>query len=610
MSQPAPIPADHWILRSAAGQEYGPVSFDTLRAWAAQNRFTAGYSISSNREDWRTVESVPELGMDWFVEPGDGNRYGPFHPLALLDYIREGAVPPETKVIHKGNGGVARAYQVLLEAFVDAIDQTGEAQAELIRQIQALQERLEERDRWFQGESRTLHEERERRQELEMAVRRLEEQGAASAAERARLAQLEAELPRVRKELDAERRAQHDARVKREAESQAAKAELERRIRELEQKLSAKQSGQEAASREKDLLAVQLAAERQARETERAHLQEQTRLAEETIRESRDESIRLRRDYETRLKEAETRAAEAAVAASHAEAKLVALQGRAERLRLEAEQAESATREATEIRGEAQTLASSLRTSENEKTALRLALEKERLAVQESRAEGQARLESEAQQREAGEALSREVTALRHGNADLLSKLEAVRGEAEEAARTEQELARLRQLVPTQKKRLEEAEASGGKLQSELTAALEREAKTARDFEARTTRQQAEQRQVEAERERLAAQAAGQGEKVERLERELETTRVRIGFLEARLADRPAAESKSRSAWAVPPVRDIPAAEEPAPPPRKAASLAGLEAQAQAELKAWQEKKQMGPKTEPPAKGKSWIPWK
>ncbi len=136
------------MLRSRDGREYGPVSFETLRAWAAQNRFTAGYAVSNNRQDWRPVESVPELGMDWFVDPGDGNRYGPFHPLALLDYVREGAVPPETKVIHKLNRGEAKAYQVLLEAFVDAIDQTSESQGELVRQVQALQERLEERDRW------------------------------------------------------------------------------------------------------------------------------------------------------------------------------------------------------------------------------------------------------------------------------------------------------------------------------------------------------------------------------------------------------------------------------------------------------------------------------
>jgi hypothetical protein len=566
---------DHWMLRSKKGQEYGPVSFDMLRAWAAQNRFTAGYEISNNRKDWRTVETVPELGMDWFVEPGDGSRYGPFHPLALLDYVREGAVPPETRVIHKVNGGKAKAYQVLLEAFVDAIDQTAEVQGELVRQVQALQERLEERDRWFAEENRQLQEERAKRQELEIASRGLQEQGVLMAGLQARLAQLETDLGQARKEADTERRLRLEAVPRLEEALRAERAKADERIRD-------------------------------ALKTGEAALQQE-------LRQVREAGQRQRQEWESQLKLAESRGAEAAGAASRAEAELAVLKARQERERQarETEKAESEVRAVSEIRGEAEGLKASLAARDTELASLRLLLEKERQAREELRAETGARAASEAQQREAADALSREVATQRRENATLRDRLDSVRVEVEEAARTDRELVSLRQASAATKLRLAETEAQAAGMKTEREALAARAAV------------------LEGEREQAIREN-------EAAARELEAERGRIRTLEARLAERPdekpreerdgprrrpAAENGTRPAWASGPVEEVPAsgpAAEPRaepeplrmPPPRKPGSLAGLEAQAQAELRAWQDKKQAPPKAEPAPKSKSWIPWK
>ncbi len=347
MSPDADIATDHWVLRAKEGQEYGPVAFEALRAWAAQNRFTAGYAISNNRRDWRTVESVPELGMDWFVEPTDGVRYGPFHPLALLDYVREGAIPPETRVIHKVNGGEAKAYQVLLEAFVDAIDQTSEAQGDLVRQIQALQERLEERDRWFDEENRQLQEERKKRQELEIEARRLEEQGALAAAAETRLKELEAELARARQEADAERRKIREVVPRLEAELRAARAEAD-------------QPGHARVQAELEVL-----------KTDYAGLQQE-------LKQSRDGVLRQRQEDELRLKGAESQAAEAAAAASRAEAELAVLKSRHER-DLESREIDLKTR-LTELEGERDRVV-----LESTEVQRELALERGRIWILEAR---------------------------------------------------------------------------------------------------------------------------------------------------------------------------------------------------------------------------------
>ncbi len=547
MSQAAVLSTDQWMLRAKGGQEYGPVSFDVLRAWAAQNRFTAGYEISNNQRDWQSVEKVPELGMDWFVEPGDGSRYGPFHPLALLDYIREGAVPPETRVIHKANGGEAKAYQVLLEAFVDAIDQTAEAQGELIRQVQVLQERLEERDRWFSEENRQIQEEREKRQEAERECRRLEKQGTLTAELQARLAQAESDLGPARKDAESERRIRLETVSRLEAELCAVRAAGDQRLRDAEERLQALRASAEAAQQSYD-----------RRQAEFDALKAEDAARQQELAQARESGSRQRQDVEERLKKAESQASEAAAAASRAEAELAVIRGRQERERQahESEKDELVDRAVSKVRQEAEELSASL-----------------------------------AQQREAAEALSREVAVQRSENVILRDRLESVKADVEEAARTDRELVQLRQAA----------------------AAL--------------TRRAAE---LEGERERARAEQAA-------AHRELEFERGRVRLLEVRVAERAdwrplredreeprrraGVENGTRPAWASGPVVEVPAsgpageARAPAdgirmPPPRKPGSLAGLEAQAQAELKAWQEKKQAPPKADPAPKNKSWIPWK
>lgn len=344
MSQEQTAPSNDWKLRAIDGTEYGPVSFDGLRTWAAQNRFTAGYTVSNNSRDWRPVETIPGLGMDWFVELDDGSRYGPFHPLALMDYLREGSIPPDARVAHKSNGGAAKAFQVLLEAFVDAIDQTTETQALLTADLASLREKVAERDRWFGEVSRKLQEEAQKRQELELAARRPpDEQAARVEALQIRVAELERSLALARQEQDEERQAHRLSRVQAEEQARREREEADARVRKFESYLRDLATGaadeKKAAEAQIARLTADLAAAKELARAE-SETREEAREAREALAQARADLRQRQEEMERRLGEAETRAAEAAAAASRAEAELARREAEARREREEQQASE------------------------------------------------------------------------------------------------------------------------------------------------------------------------------------------------------------------------------------------------------------------------------
>jgi len=80
----------NWFLRKNDGSEYGPVSLNDLLRWSAQCRIIAGNAVSTDREEWIPVESLPDLQMDWVALRTDGKEYGPF----ALDAVQDGCTHP------------------------------------------------------------------------------------------------------------------------------------------------------------------------------------------------------------------------------------------------------------------------------------------------------------------------------------------------------------------------------------------------------------------------------------------------------------------------------------------------------------------------------------
>ena len=94
-------PALKWYVRMQNGAVYGPVALNELCEWSAQCRILPGHEVSQDRQNWTPAETIPELSMEWLVELPDLTLYGPLHPLAIHELLRDGMVAANAKVINK-----------------------------------------------------------------------------------------------------------------------------------------------------------------------------------------------------------------------------------------------------------------------------------------------------------------------------------------------------------------------------------------------------------------------------------------------------------------------------------------------------------------------------
>jgi len=94
----------NWFLRKNDGSEYGPVSLNDLLRWSAQCRIIAGNAVSTDREEWTPVETLPELKMDWVALRADGKEYGPFALEAVQELFDHNVLPADAILVNRRNG--------------------------------------------------------------------------------------------------------------------------------------------------------------------------------------------------------------------------------------------------------------------------------------------------------------------------------------------------------------------------------------------------------------------------------------------------------------------------------------------------------------------------
>lgn len=126
----------NWYLRKADKAVYGPVTLDQLMAWAASGRIVPSDEVSRDQQTWQAAPTLPELRMEWLLDLGDGERFGPVHVMALAELARDGTAPPHQAVQHVSNGTVCTVAEAVLPALLaqttaEAVDQVAQARAAL-----------------------------------------------------------------------------------------------------------------------------------------------------------------------------------------------------------------------------------------------------------------------------------------------------------------------------------------------------------------------------------------------------------------------------------------------------------------------------------------------
>ncbi len=102
----------NWYLRKSDSTVYGPVEESILTSWAASGRIMPDDQVSPDRKTWQPAPSLTSLHMEWMLELGDGERFGPLHVLALAELVRDETVlpgQPVTNTVHLNSCSLGEA---------------------------------------------------------------------------------------------------------------------------------------------------------------------------------------------------------------------------------------------------------------------------------------------------------------------------------------------------------------------------------------------------------------------------------------------------------------------------------------------------------------------
>ena len=88
-----------WYLRkSHDGSNFGPVTLELLQQWAADAQISPLDRVSTDEKTWLKAPMVPELAMDYLVEVGPDQFYGPTTLGALREFLSAGEITPDATV--------------------------------------------------------------------------------------------------------------------------------------------------------------------------------------------------------------------------------------------------------------------------------------------------------------------------------------------------------------------------------------------------------------------------------------------------------------------------------------------------------------------------------
>jgi hypothetical protein len=88
-----------WFLRkSSDGSQFGPITFEQLQQWAADAQISPLDRVSTDGKTWLKAPMIPELEMDYLIEVGPEQFYGPTTVGAVREFLEAGEISPETPV--------------------------------------------------------------------------------------------------------------------------------------------------------------------------------------------------------------------------------------------------------------------------------------------------------------------------------------------------------------------------------------------------------------------------------------------------------------------------------------------------------------------------------
>lgn len=168
----------HWYLRkSNDGAEFGPIPFSQLRQWAAEAQVAPMDRVSSDARTWMKAPMVPELEMDYLIEVGEDQFYGPTTVGAIREFLSAGEIVVDARLTNCKDGTELRVRDLLppIESnggidTAQAITTRSSIRINLQQRIRDLEERLDQERRAREAAEHLVHKLETRLAELEQGL--------------------------------------------------------------------------------------------------------------------------------------------------------------------------------------------------------------------------------------------------------------------------------------------------------------------------------------------------------------------------------------------------------------------------------------------------------
>ena len=110
------ISDEKWYVRNTAGKVFGPIDFETLKAWVRDGRVEPLAGVSKDLQNWMLAPLKSELEMDWIIENNPGQFYGPTHRSVVDDFLKSGTLSPGARFYHDDHGQDLNVLKAELES--------------------------------------------------------------------------------------------------------------------------------------------------------------------------------------------------------------------------------------------------------------------------------------------------------------------------------------------------------------------------------------------------------------------------------------------------------------------------------------------------------------
>jgi hypothetical protein len=164
-----PTAPSWYLLKAEDGTIFGPVPFEQLSAWTASAQISPLDKVSSDQLTWLKAPMVPELHMDWLVELGPEQLYGPTALGAVQEFLNLGEITLETPLINARDGTTVTVRDIEGLAIPEEEPELAEGGGEPVRT--GIRASLQQRIRQLES---TLLEERKALESLEERYGKLE----------------------------------------------------------------------------------------------------------------------------------------------------------------------------------------------------------------------------------------------------------------------------------------------------------------------------------------------------------------------------------------------------------------------------------------------------